>query len=82
MRLRGDAGGLCSRLFLQIGEDLSAFGTGFLADAVGFGAGVVQLLLVFLECSGGLSLGLFSFGDATFDGLGTLCEKSSRTSGQ
>ncbi len=74
MGLRGDAGRLGSSLLLQLRKDLGAFGTGFLADAVGFGAGVRELLLVLFECSGGLGLGLFGLGDATFDGLGTLCE--------
>jgi hypothetical protein len=47
--LRGDACRLGSSLFLQIREDLGAFCTGFLADAVSFCAGVRVLLLVLLE---------------------------------
>ena len=72
--LRGDAGRLSSCLFLQIRQDLGAFGTGFLADAVGFGAGVGELLLVLFECCGSLCLGLFGLGNAAFNGLGALCE--------
>ena len=70
-----------SCLLLQVRKDLSAFGTGFLADAVGLGTGIGELLLVLFECSGGLCLGLFGLGDATFNGLRTLCE-GLRTSGQ
>ena len=72
--LRGDAGRLGSCLLLQFRKDLGAFGTGFLADAVGFGAGVRELLLVLFERCGSFGLGLFSLGNAALDGLGTLCE--------
>ena len=72
MGLRGDAGRLGTGLFLQVRQDLSAFGTGFLADPVGFSAGVGELLLVLFECGGCFCLGLFRLGDAAFDGLGAL----------
>ena len=60
MCLRSDTRRLSRSLLLQLRKDQGAFGTGFLANAVGLCTCVGELLLVLFECCGSLGL-VFAF---------------------